>query len=236
MLPGSALARATPRRPDLVETAVVVTQHGAALRVTDAVRNSGDASAPRFTTGYFLSRVHVRLGGHSISKLLPHATSRGSATLPIPDSVLPGSYRVVACADDGNRIRESNERNNCRATSRVFEVTDRTPPKFAGLTAATTCIPGPVGGGTRSSSYYLRWSAAADNVTSSAGIVYDVYQVSTSGSEDFSAPTYTTPAGATSFTPPLPDDRPYYFFVRARDAAGNSDPNRVERRGVNLCL
>ena len=57
------------------------------------------------------------------------------------------------------------------------------------------------------------------------------------GSERFSAPTYTTPAGAASFsTPLLPDDKPYYFVVRARDKSGNRDANTVERAGVNLCL
>ena len=113
----------------------------------------------------------------------------------------------------------------------------RTPPKFAGLTAATTCIPGPVGGPVRNSSYYLKWSAAVDNATPPARIVYEVYQGSSAGGEDFSTPTYTSPPGATSFsTPPLPDDRSYYFVVRARDAAANRDSNRVERPGVNLCL
>jgi hypothetical protein len=37
-------------------------------------------------------------------------------------------------------------------------------------------------------------------------------------------------------TPQLPDDRAYYFFVRARDRAGNEDRGTVERRGTNLCL
>ena len=50
-------------------------------------------------------------------------------------------------------------------------------------------------------------------------------------------PTYTTGPGAVSFsTPLLPDDRAYYFVVRARDRAGNRDRNLVERRGTNLCL
>jgi hypothetical protein len=57
------------------------------------------------------------------------------------------------------------------------------------------------------------------------------------GDEDFSTPTYTADAGAKAFsTPPLPDDRAYYFVVRARDRAGNEDRGTVERRGTNLCL
>src|SRR5438309_4852482 len=76
---------------------------------------------------------------------------------------------------------------------------DNIPPSFAGLKSATTCIPGPIGGG-RTASYNLSWDPATDNVTPSKKIVYDVYQANTSKGEDFSTPTYTTSAGVTSFT------------------------------------
>ena len=112
---------------------------------------------------------------------------------------------------------------------------DNIPPTFAGLKSATTCIPGPIGGG-RTTSYNLSWDPATDNVTPSKQIVYDVYQADAPGGEDFSTPTYTTPPGATSFkTPPLSTDKTFYFVVRARDQAGNSDSNTVEREGLNLC-
>jgi hypothetical protein len=102
---------------------------------------------------------------------------------------------------------------------------------FAGLHSATTCIPGPVGG-TRTSVYHLTW-APARGVR--GRVVYDVYQATSPGSERFGTPTYTT--RATSFaTPPLPASKTYYFVVRARDAAGDRDRNRIERRGMNLCV
>ena len=113
---------------------------------------------------------------------------------------------------------------------------DQTPPVFEGLQSATTCVPGPVGGG-RTTSYNLRWDAATDDATPARKIVYDIYQAAAPGAEDFSTPTYTTRPGATSFsTPPLPADKPVYFVVRARDKAGNSDSNTVERQGQNLCV
>jgi len=112
---------------------------------------------------------------------------------------------------------------------------DDQPPTFAGLASATTCVPGPAGG--RTTSYTLRWDPATDNVTRTNKIAYDVYQASAPGGEDFSAPTYTTARGATSFvTPPLPADKAVYFVVRARDKAGNRDSNTVERQGQNLCV
>ena len=113
---------------------------------------------------------------------------------------------------------------------------DRTPPVFAGLKSAVTCIPGPVGV-ERMSSFHLVWPAARDNVTPSSRLVYDIYQVRTSGTENFSRATYTTRRGATQFTtPPLRSTEAYYFVVRARDAAGNRDRNRRERPGRNLCV
>ena len=114
--------------------------------------------------------------------------------------------------------------------------TDTTPPTFAGLKAATTCIPGPIGGG-RTTSYNLSWDPASDNITPEKKIVYDIYQATSPGGEDFSNPTYTTAPGASSFaTPQLATDQTFYFVVRSRDQAGNSDQNKVEREGQNLCV
>jgi hypothetical protein len=113
---------------------------------------------------------------------------------------------------------------------------DHTPPVFEGLKSATTCIPGPIGPG-RTSSYHLTWNAATDNVTPSRKIIYEVYQATMPGGEDFSKPTYTTTRGVTSFdTPKLPTDNTFYFVVRARDKAGNEDSNTIEREGQNLCV
>ena len=112
---------------------------------------------------------------------------------------------------------------------------DQTPPTFSGLKSATTCVPGPICG--QSASYQLSWDPATDDVTPSKMIVYDIYQATKSGGEDFASATYTTGRGATSFTtPPLPADELFYFVVRARDRAGNRDANQVEREGVNLCV
>jgi hypothetical protein len=76
---------------------------------------------------------------------------------------------------------------------------DRTPPTFAGLKSATTCIPGPIDGQT--ASYQLTWDPATDDVTPSKQIVYDIYQATKSGGEDCSAPRGSVRAGGGSPAP-----------------------------------
>ena len=162
--------------------------------MTDVVRNAGRTTAPPSTTGYYLSRDRdrgpsdVRLGRRHVGGLQPGGTSRRSETVRVPSSAVLGSYHVLACADDRHRVRESVELNNCRSSAAGLDVT--TPnghsPVFAGLEQATTCIPGPIGKG-RSSSYRLSWKSASDNVTPAGAIVYDIYQATKSGGEDFSS-------------------------------------------------
>lgn len=102
---------------------------------------------------------------------------------------------------------------------------DTTPPTFAGAAHATA--------GTKS--VQLSWSAATDNATSQSQLVYLIYQSSTPGAENLATPSYTTPAGATTFTvSQLADATPYYFIVRAQDQAGNVDANSVEVSATTL--
>jgi hypothetical protein len=107
---------------------------------------------------------------------------------------------------------------------------------FAGLESATTCLPGPGVLPGEASSYHLAWEAAKDRPRLAPGIVYEVYQATTRGGEDFAAPTYTTARAMTSFdTPKLFAQDTYFFVVRARDGAGREDRNTVELEGQNLC-
>jgi hypothetical protein len=223
------------RAPDLVESAVSVSQHGRTLTIVDSVRNSGDAVAPRSRTAFFLGRR--RIGSRAVGRLLPLEVSRHTTTLALPSSIRAGSWRLRACADALGQVHERNEQNNCRVATRLVRVGDVTPPKFAGLARATTCIPGPVGGPVRNTPFALSWNPATDDVTPQSEIVYEIYEAHAPGTEDFAHPSYVSDPGATTFvTPPLPDDVSHYFVVRARDAAGNRDRNKVERLGENLCL
>src|SRR5262249_31313451 len=131
VLSGGGVAGAASQRPDLVESAVSVSQQGTTLQITDVVRNRGGTTAAASRTGYYWARI--RIGGRSVGPLRPASSSRGSKQVRIPSSVPQGSWRLVACADAGARIQESSERNNCRAALRPVRVGDSTPPTFAGL-------------------------------------------------------------------------------------------------------
>ncbi len=111
--------------------------------------------------------------------------------------------------------------------------TDTTPPRFAGLRSAIECVPGPERPGERLP-VHLAWNAASDNLTPSSQILYEIFTAARSGGEDFASPAWTV-RGVTHFeTPGVPPGE--FFVVRARDQAGNTDQNRVERQALSPCV
>jgi hypothetical protein len=77
-------------------------------------------------------------------------------------------------------------------------------------------------------SFEVGWWPAIDDTTSPDDIVYEVFQATRAGGEDFSHPTYVSaPGDLTVVTPALQAQR-YYYVVRARDADGQSDANTIE--------
>jgi hypothetical protein len=112
---------------------------------------------------------------------------------------------------------------------------DVTPPSFVGLESAFACTPGAQRPG-QTTPFTLTWLPASDDQTPPAQLVYDVYLSATPGGENYSAPTWTTAPGVSSFrTPGLPSHGAFFFVVRARDQAGDEDQNKVERRGSDPC-
>lgn len=101
----------------------------------------------------------------------------------------------------------------------VLDMEDVTPPSFKGLTTATAVS---------SSRIDLSWNPGTDNVTPASQLTYLVYMASSSGTENFNSPTFTTARGATSYSVAgLNPATTYYFVVRCSDG-GNQDSNNVE--------
>ncbi len=98
---------------------------------------------------------------------------------------------------------------------------DPMAPVFSGLVSITVAS---------STSLTLSWAAASDNLTPQSHIQYLIYRATTPGGQDYSAPNYTSNAGATSYTVAgLQPLTTYYFVVRAKDERGNIDQNVVQK-------
>jgi heparin/heparan-sulfate lyase len=118
---------------DLVTTAIgeppAAVRAGAAFPLTDTVENRGTIDAGGTTARYYLSLdgtrddTDVTLGGsRTVGTLIPGAASSGAVTVTVPTSTAQGIYRVLACADAGGSVVESDEANNCLAAGGSVEV------------------------------------------------------------------------------------------------------------------
>ncbi len=112
---------------------------GARIAVTAAVRNRGRRPARRTSIAYRLSldkrldAADPRLvGSRAVKALKPRKRSRGKAALTVPAALAPGVYRLYACADAGRKVKERNERNNCRRAKRALRVAVAAGPPAPG--------------------------------------------------------------------------------------------------------
>lgn len=143
---------------------------------------------------------------------LPGVTSYAIGMLPINTQL----FFVVRARDAAGNI----DANKTELSATTPAMADVQPPTFAGLGSATAA----------SLDITLSWAAGSDVVTPAGQLTYLIYQATATGGQVFTTPTYTTTAGATSFVArALNPNTTYFFVVRARDAAGNIDANKVER-------
>lgn len=143
----------------------------------------------------------------------PHGESEPGQSSMILDGFDPlTEYFVVVRAVDRSGLEDSN------TFVRAVKTPEGIPPVFAGIKQAN---PLPTG-------VKLYWLPAQDNATEAANIVYNIHVSTTEmfSSEALSKPAFTTEPAALSFTVPgLQAGRRYFFIVRARDTAGNTDAN-----------
>jgi hypothetical protein len=125
----SSTSQMTLTGPDLVTTAVsnppATVVAGSSFSVTDTVANQGNAGAGASTTRYYLSintkkgSTDPRLTGtRSVPAMAAGAApSTGTVTVTVPAGTAPATYFLLACADDQTSVAETNEKNNCRAST-----------------------------------------------------------------------------------------------------------------------
>ena len=63
------------------------------------------------------------VGDLPVDALTPGALSLGTAHLQVPGGIAAGTYHLIACADDGDRVAEVDETDNCTASARQITVT-----------------------------------------------------------------------------------------------------------------
>ncbi len=126
-----------PSRPDLkikeLSDPPRSARPGDRLTIHDATVNVGRRRAASSETRYSLG-WRLRLGARPVPALRKGASSEGRAMLRIPRTARDGTYPLTACADARDRVRERDERNNCRS-SQTTVVIDTTAPAAPSLDA-----------------------------------------------------------------------------------------------------
>ena len=57
------------------------------------------------------------LSSPKVKALAARKTAKAALKLTVPAAVAPGRYSVIACADARAKVKESSEKNNCRAAT-----------------------------------------------------------------------------------------------------------------------
>lgn len=129
---------------DLLPTAVAP---GARLNFSETTSNTGLAAAGASTTRYLLSLDtadggDIALATRAIAGLAPGEQSAGALSTTVPASTALGPYHVIACADATSTVGESNETNNCVASTTTVSVTRADLVSTSASTAAQSVAPG----------------------------------------------------------------------------------------------
>src|SRR5690554_6721022 len=133
---------ASPARSDLVVDRVTVKPSsvlpGKKIEIRAVVRNKGKRAAKATRTRIYLSKdaklqkkKDTRLATVRTAKLKKGAKRKATRKVKLSAKVKPGKYRIIVCADATGRVRESREKNNCRASKKftVRKATAPEPPK-----------------------------------------------------------------------------------------------------------
>jgi hypothetical protein len=140
--------------PNLVVTKVSKPPAGATvgskLKLVVKVRNEGAATAGKSKLALYLAkgRKHKpkdkRLKRTKMRPLGSGRIAKLKLTATLPEKTAPGTYRLIVCADDRNKVHESKEGDNC-ARTRKFKVSAPVPgppPPAAAAAPAFTMTDG----------------------------------------------------------------------------------------------
>jgi subtilase family serine protease len=98
---------------------------GVAATVNTTITNGGGGAAPATTVKFYLSTnltvdaSDIVVGSRAVATLLAGQSDAGPASILIPSGTAAGTYYLIAVADDGNVVVETNETNNTRLAAIV---------------------------------------------------------------------------------------------------------------------
>ena len=105
---------------------------GGSLAITDTTANTGYVSVGEpSTTRFYLSTddvitpADIRIGERVVPNIAGGRADRTTTSIVIPAGVPPGTYFIGACADGPGVIFESNESDNCTASSERVRIVER---------------------------------------------------------------------------------------------------------------
>jgi len=118
--------------PDLLVTSISDPpnriKRGEGFQVTDTTANSGLMPTLPTITRYYLSvdqakdGADVTLGSREVPLLAAGASGSATVEINVPTAVSRGKYWLIVCADDTDTVRESDETNNCKVSTRQITV------------------------------------------------------------------------------------------------------------------
>ena len=181
------------------------------ISVSDSTKNQTLEPAGASSTGFYLSAnsvldaADVFLGARSVEPLGAGVTSTGPTPLQIPSGTAPGSYYIVAKADQAGTVLESDESNNTRLVN-IRIGTDLTVSAWsapssasAGSSVSVTDTTKNAGADTAPASttkYYLSTNSsldASDVLLNSRPVLALIPGASQAGSVPVTIPAQTTP-------------------------------------------
>ena len=116
----AAIVRVGPDLTVSAFTAPLRAAAGGSLTVTDTIRNRGSATAGTSVTAFYFSTDLTVDGAdrrppqtRAVPALLANDLSTGTTTVTVPD-ITPGTWFLLASADDTNAVTETLENNNLK--------------------------------------------------------------------------------------------------------------------------
>jgi hypothetical protein len=117
-------AGAAVRKPDLTVAKLSLSKKsvvaGGAVRVTAKVSNKGAKKAPATKLAVYLSKdarksaSDAKLGAKKLRAVKPRKAGTSKLTVKLRGA---GTWRLIACADAARKVKERNEKNNCKAAT-----------------------------------------------------------------------------------------------------------------------